>query len=328
MLKRIGILTFLVILGWTLFAEKPLERIANETAVEGESLFGEGKYIEAAGKFEQALAQLQEAVKADGIPLDEEKVSSWLYNAYQSYLNAREFDNAVRIIDQRIARDPDDYDLTKNKAILLAKYLDKPDDAITVLISFDKSNNSLPAKKLTASYYENYKQDAANALIWYQKAFDQKQDSKILQNIATLHKNLGNNQQAIKAYEDYINTNPDNSKLIATYKNLATLYDDLDNPVKAVEYFEKANALQADDKIVLLLVTRYYDMRNFEKSLQKVNELLKIKPASKDAIYYRALNNYELGQNDLAQNDFEKLVNDSKYGKSAQGFIESIKSEK
>ena len=55
--------------------------------------------------------------------------------------------------------------------------------------------------------------------------------------------------------------------------------------------------------------------------------LLKKKPNNVDAIYYRALINYDQGQKEEAKKDFEKIKNSSKYASLAKGYLESIKSE-
>jgi len=204
--KKIALIStviFLILVG-TVFAEKPLERIANELAVEGETLFNEGDFSGAAAKFEEAISKFDQAVEEDGIPADEEKLSQWLFNSYQSYLQAKDYSGAINIQKKRKSYDPNNWKLIKEMAVIYAKYLKDPDSAIKELKDFDTNNNSFAAKKLVGSYYNKYKEDKQNSLVWYKKAFDQKQDSKVLQNIATLHKDLGNNNEAIKAYENFI----------------------------------------------------------------------------------------------------------------------------
>lgn len=329
MYRKIAILATIIflLLAGSIFADKPLERIANELAVEGETLFNEGDYPGAAGKFEEAVSTFKQAVTEDGIPADDDKVNKWLFNAYQSYLQAGDFSSAIEIQKQRKEITPNDWKLIKEMAVIYAKYLKDADSAIKELTVYDEANNSFAAKKLLASYYNKYKNDKENSLVWYIKAFEQKQDSRVLQNIATLHKELGNNNEAIKAYEDYIQTKPNESKLVIVYKNLATLYDDLNNDIKAIEYFEKANDLKPDDNITLLLITKHYDAGNYAGANQKIADLLASDPGNPDAIYYRALIKFERGEKQAAKADFEKLTNNSKYGKVASGYIESIESE-
>jgi len=327
--KKIAFISAVILLALVsnIFADKPLERIANELGVEGETLFNEGKFAEAAAKFQEAVSTFKQAVEQDGIPQDKTKLEKWYFNAYQSYLQLSDFNNAIKIQQLRKELTPNNWNLIKEIAIIQTRYLDDADSGIKELIDYDNDNNSFEAKKMIGSYYNKYKNDKENSLIWYKKAFLQKQDSKVLQEIATLHKELGNNSDAIKAYEDYINTNPNDNKLVIAYKNLATLYDDLKNNSKSIEYFEKANKLKPDDNITLLLITRYYEMGDLASADQRIADLLKSKPGNEDAIYYRALIKFDRGDKAAAKADFEKLVNNSKYGKVAKGYIESIESE-
>lgn len=325
-LKTISILLF-VVMAVALFAEKPLERIANEQGVEAEGFYQNKDFAQAGPKFEEALATLEEAVSTDGIPMDSEKKEKWLLYAYQSYLQDKDYTNALRVQDMRIATDPTEYKLTKEKAIIQTKYVKDPTSGIATLTAFDAANASFSARKLAASYYEKYLKDNQNALLWYQKALELRQDTKVIQEIASLHQELGNNNEAVKAWEDYIQSETKEAKLNIAYKKLATLYDDLGNNSKSIQYFEKANNLKSDDKIVLLLMTKYFDSGNFDKTLEKASEYSSLKPGNLDSIYYQAMVKYERGDKAGASAEFEKLVNDSKYGKIAKGYIESIKSE-
>ena len=58
-----------------------------------------------------------------------------------------------------------------------------------------------------------------------------------------------------------------------------------------------------------------------------INLLLKNKHNNKDAIYYRAMINYEKGNKTQAKADFQKLLSSPKYNKFAKGYIKSIDSE-
>jgi tetratricopeptide (TPR) repeat protein len=329
MYKRIAIVStiiFLIIAG-NIFADKPLERVANELAVEGETLFNSGDYSSAAGKFKEAVSSFKQAIEQDGIPTDNEKIDKWLFNAYQSYLQGSNFNNAIEIQKERKQLKPNDWKLIKEMAVIYAKYLDNVDAGISELTAFDKNNNSFAAKKLAGSYYNKYKKDKENSLIWYKKAFEQKQDSKVLQNIASLHKDLGNNSEAIKAYENYIKTNPNESKLILTYKNLANLYEELGNNLQAIKFLGKANELKSDDPLLTKLIVLYFDGDDYENAVKKINDLLYLDNSNETAIFYRARINFNKNEKVLAKTDFEKLLNSSVYGRDSSKFIESIESE-
>ena len=108
---------------------------------------------------------------------------------------------------------------------------------------------------------------------------------------------------------------------------MGSLYEDIKNMPKAIEYYEKSLKMKYDNNIVLLLTTKYYDNDAYDKALEKITLLLKNKPGNSDAIYYRAMIEYNRDEKDAAKADFQLLLKDSKYGKVAKGFIESIKSE-
>jgi tetratricopeptide (TPR) repeat protein len=308
-----------------LWAEKSLERIANEKGVEGETLFNEGKYLEAASKFETAIAKLKEAVKKEGIPLDNEKISKWLENTFQGYFQGKDFENAIRILDERLKLDPDNYKLMNNKAIILKKYLGRVDEAIIVLQKYNNKKRSFKVEKKIAGYYSAI-EDYQNAVKWYNKAYELKKDSKVIKNIANLYIKLGKNAEAIKAYEDFILTNPKENVLAQTYKNMGSLYENIGSYSKANVHYEKSLALKYDKDINLKLIISYYDNDNFAMAKEKINQHLGKKSSDADAIYYRAMIKVNEEDKPGAKADFQKLLG-GKYDKSAKGWIESIESE-
>lgn len=320
----ISILMVMVICG--LYAEKSLERIANETGVEAETLYNEGKYVEAAKKFEIAITKLNEAVKKDGIPIDNEKIMNWMKNTFNGYFKGKDYKNALRIQNMRIKHDPDNYKLINYKAIILKKYMNKTSEAIAILKEYNAKKKSFKVVKKIAGYYSDLK-DYKNAVEWYEKAYKLKQDSGIIQKIASLYLKLDKKAEAIKAYEDFIKTNPKEKVLAKTYRNMGALYDELKNSAKSIEYYEKSLTLKYDNNIALVLITKYYDNDVYDKALKKIELLLKNKSGNNEAIYFRAMIKYNRGKNAEAKTDFKKLLNDPKYSKIAKGFIESIESE-
>lgn len=310
----------------SLYADKTLERIALELYKEGEDLYNSGKSVEAAKTFESAIAKLREAVTKDGIPLDNKKITYWMELAFNGYLKGKDFENALRTQNERIKLNQGNYELISTKAKLLKKYLNRIDEAIIVLKNYNNKKRSFKVEKKIGLYYSDLK-DYENALIWYKKAYKLKKDSKVIKNIANLYIKLGKNTEAIKAYEGFILTNPKESVLAQTYKNMGSLYEDLKNMPKAIEYYEKSLKMKYDNNIVLLLATKYYDNDAYDKALEKIILLLKNKPGNSDAIYYRAMIEYNRDEKDAAKADFQLLLKDPKYGKVAKGFIESIKSE-
>ncbi len=329
MLKTVGTGIFLTLLIFCnfLYADKPLERVANELGVQGEELYNSGKYFEAAESFYEAVDKYQEAVEKDGIPEDRNKIDTWYYYAYQAYLNTENFEKALEPLDERIKLDPGNYDLYKEKGIIYNKYLRRTENAITVLVDYDRKYSNLKARKKIAKYYTDLK-DFESAIIWYNKALEIKSDdAAVIKNIATLNVELGRDKNAIKAYQDFLETNPKESVLIKTYKNMGALYEKLENTQKSIEYFEKSLNLKFDSKVGLKLITKYYDVGFYDDAMDKIELVLAKKPSNKDALYFKAMINYENGEMAIARSDFSRLVNDTKYGKSAQGFIKSIDSQ-
>lgn len=306
-------------------AEKSLERIANETGVEGETLYNSGKFLDAAKAFETAISKLKEAVKEEGIPLDNEKISRWWEYAFNGYYQGNDFENSLRVLDERLKLHPGNYDLINYKAIVLDSKLKRTGEAINVLKDYDEQNRNFNVEKKIAGYYVDL-DDKENALEWFNKAYELKKDSKVIKNIATLYVQLGKNAEAVKAYEDFIQTNPKESVLVQTYKNMGKLYEDMGNYSQANTYYEKSLALKYDSTINLLLIVNYYDRDDFTKCLEKINQMLKNNSGNADAIYYRAMVKYNQDDKVGAKADFQKIIN-SKYSSSAKKFIESINSE-
>ncbi len=310
-----------------LHAEKSLERIANELANQGDSLFTEGNYSKAGKNFENAVEKLNEAVEKDGIPLDSNKNSLWLTNAYKSYAKGSDFENAVRVLVERKKLDPSNYDLVKTQAIIYKKYLNNIPKAIKILKAYEDIKQTFKNQKRIGSYYLAL-EDYENSLIWYNKAYKLRKDSGIIKKIAViLYKYLGRNEEAIKAYEKYIQTNPPKSVLAQTYSDMGKLYEDINDYRKSLEFYEKSFLLKYSKVLNMKLMSSYYDNEMYDRVLEKVNQLLNYDPNNKDAVYYRAKTNYKLNKFDSAKKDLLLLINDSTYGKEAKGLIESIESE-
>ena len=328
MLKKVLIITVLL-LTFTisnLFAQKSLERIANEKGVEAETLYNDKKFVESAQTFEAAIAKLEEAVKTDGIPLDNEKISRWLELSFNGYYQGKKFENAIRIIDEQLKLDPTNYTYINYKSIILKKYLKRIDEAIVVLKKYNNAKRTFKVEKKIASYYAGL-EDYENSVIWYKKAYEQKKDATVIEKIAIIYLKLDRNSEAITAYEDFIKTNPNKSVLAKTYMNLGKLYEDMKNNAKSIENYEKSIDLKYNSNIVLNLITKYYDGNLYDSALEKIALFLKNKPGNNDAIYYRAMIHYDRGEKEAATADFQTISSDSKYSKLAKGYIESIKSE-
>ena len=327
--KKILLLLLATIMMCGLWA-KTLEREANEKGVEAETMYNEKNYAEAGKAFEAAIVKYEEAVETDDIPMDEEKVGRWLELSFNAYFNGKNFEDAIRILNIRAERNPDDYKIVNYQAIIYKKHLKQIDKAIEVLVKYNSRGNgskrTYKVEKKIASYYLGQK-DYENALEWYKKTYELKQDSKIIKNIASLNLKLDRKADAVKAYEDFLKTNPKESVLVKTYKNMARLYDDMNDQVNAISYYEKSNKINFQSTITLLLISKYYDAQQYEKATEKISLLLANDAGNADAIYFRAMIKYDTGDKVGAKSDFEKISSDAKYRSTAKGFIESIESE-
>ncbi|OQX71538.1 MAG: hypothetical protein B6D62_01780 [Candidatus Cloacimonas sp. 4484_275] len=328
MTKKISIILILSLISMIslLYSqEKSLERLGNEAEYAGDELYTAKDYLKAVEKYNEALSKFEQAQEKDGIPM-EDKIARVLDKLFKSYYFGKDYENAIKIIDRQQKMNPQDSKLAKLKAQIYEKKLKNINKAIETLVAFDTTHATYKIEKKIASYYTKA-EDYDNALIWYKKAYEKKKDPTVIKNIASLYLKLGKKAEAVKAYEDFLKTNPKESVLAKTYKNMGALYKDMNETQKMLEYFEKSLALKYDKAINLLLITEYFDLKKYDNSMEKINLLLKHDPNNNDAVYYRALIEYNTGKKQEALKDFQKLANDLKYGKDAKKWIESIQSE-
>ncbi|HOQ80634.1 MAG TPA: tetratricopeptide repeat protein, partial [Candidatus Cloacimonadota bacterium] len=179
------------------------------------------------------------------------------------------------------------------------------------------------AKLAIADRYSRMK-EYEKSIIWYKKAYEQSKDADLFEKIADLYIKLKKNADAVKTYEDFLASNPSESDLFKTYKNLGTLYNKLKDVDKAILNFEKAIELNSDPQITLFLVSNYYDKKNYNKAINYANILISNNPNNADALYFRALSYYYNNDKNSAKTDFEKITSNPKYGKSASDFINLI----
>lgn len=319
------VLLILFALTSSLWSQKTTERLAREKGVEAEELWQAENYTESATACEEAISLFNKAVTEDQLPNDKELIAHWLAIAYDCFVKTSDFDNALRILGDMIKLDPENMKYYEQKAILQKK-LNKFDNAIETYTYIDSIKPSYKNSKSIASIYKD-REDWENALKWYYRSYDQRQDSNTIKDIAVINLSLGRKEAAIQAYKDFLATDPATATKIKTYKNLGKLYEDLGEINNALEYYEKSNELRYDNQITLLLISRYYDLNNYTKSLQNINLYLKNKPNEAAVLYYRAMINYNQGKLQEAKKDFEAIQNNPTYGSIAKGYIDSINSQ-
>ncbi|MDP8323431.1 MAG: tetratricopeptide repeat protein [Candidatus Stygibacter australis] len=319
------LLVILMALTSSLWSEKSTERLAREKGVEAEGLWEAENYTESAIACEEAIKLFKQAVTEDQVPNDEALIGHWLAITFDCFVKSSNFENALRILEDMITLDPENMKYYTQKAILQKK-LNRFDDAIETYTYIDSVKPSYKNSKAIASIYKD-REDWENALKWYYLSYDQRQDSNTIKDIAVINLTLGRNEAAIQAYKDFLDTDPATATKIKTYTNLGKLYEDLGEINNALEYYEKSNELRYNNQITLLLISRYYDLNIYDKSLKNIDLYLKNKPDGADALYYRAMIKYNKGDLIEARKDFEAIQNNPTYGSIAKGYIESINSQ-
>jgi len=319
------LLVALLMLTASLWSEESTERLAREKGVDAATLWNQEKYTESAQACEEAIAMLGKAVKEDGIPEDPAVISHWLYIAFDCYAKTSDLEQALRILNDILKLDPGNMTLYDQKA-LLQKKMSLFDDAIVTYTYIDSVKPSYKNCNKIGDIYKD-REDWEKALEWYTKSYDLRNDSGTINNIAVINLNLGRKEAAIQAYQDFLATDPPPAAQIKTYKNLGKLYEDLKKMNEALENYEKSNALRYDNQLTLLLISRYYDLKQYDKSMEKIKLYLQNKPDSADGLYYRAMIKFDRGDLQGAKADFGAIQNNPTYGSIAKGYIDSINSQ-
>jgi len=301
------------------------ETEGNQFASDGDKLFAEGKFEEAGVKFDLALQKYREAKKAD-LPVDE-KIAKMIQNSIVAYYKAKNYDKLLVALEQKKNMNPNDFETVKNIAVIQKSKKSNIDAAIQVLLQYNQNYENVEARTFLATYYSE-KEDYKNALIWFTKAFDMKADPEVLKSIAVQYLKLKDATNAIKTYEDYLKTNPEDKILVTVYKNLGAMYDtDMNNPEKATEYFIKSLNIEFKKDIALKCMQIFYDGKKFDQVITMADRILSKEPGETKAYYYKALVKYERKDLAGAKAEFEKCVSDNEIGSTAKQYIESIKSQ-
>ncbi|MCD4828170.1 MAG: tetratricopeptide repeat protein [Candidatus Cloacimonetes bacterium] len=300
---------------------KPPERLGAEAEAAGDELFNANDKAGAAVKYDEAISHFQQA-QASGIPMDTEmeRVNEKLFKAYYF---SKQYMKAIEALEAKMAANPRDYKTVKTIAQLYDQKLGQTDRAIDRLVVFDAANPSFSARKRIAGYYYEQEQ-MREALEWYQKATELKTDANTIQKIAAIYRELGDNASAVKAYEDFLTTDPTESQKVQTYTNMGALYEGMQNFPKAIASYESVLGLKYDSKVATKLMVLYFDQGDWDKSMAKVNLILSNSAGDETAIYYRAQIKVKLGDKPGAIADFKLLQNSAKFGADAKANIKAL----
>lgn len=325
--RKITLVLMIVLLATiALFAEKSFERLGNEAEFAGDELYNAKDYAGAIAKYDEAEAKFNEAATKDQIPV-EGKLAQIDGKLFKAYYFSEDYENAIKMKKKILVANPKDSRTARIIAQIYQQQMGSIDSAINFLIEYDSANpNTNSVIKKIASYYKD-KEDFTNAIKWYRKSYAIKQNASIIKNIAVMHNNLGQTEEAINAYEDFIKTNPGEDKVRATYSNMGALYEEMNENSKAALQYEKSNNMQYDKNLTIKLITLYHDMGSNSKAKENISKLLANDAGNELALYYRGLIAYENGDKVAAKADFLKLKSSRDYGKSATGYITSIDSE-
>ncbi len=326
MTKRfLTVLLLLVVAITLLVAEDNFQKLGNETEVAGDGAFEAGKFAEAQAKYKEAINHYKEAAKKESINFDE-KIDAIKLKLIAAYYKGGKIKETIDGYLELLQKNPNDVKKILAVAQLYDKNLNQTNKAIEHLKSFDAKKPDFTLRKKIAVYY-NQLENKQEALNWYIKAKELKQDPKVINNIAILYTDLEQIPQAIKEYDDYLKTNPTASSKFQTYKNMGALYEKIKQNQNAAKAYENALGVKYDSKIATKLMVMYFDMNNYGQAKAKIDRLLKDDPADTVAIYFKAQIQYKEGDKQNALANFKKIQSDRTYGESAKGFIKSIESE-
>lgn len=309
---------------WSQEAERSLERLGNEAAVEADALYDEGNFSEAAMKYEEAYNYFQRAEEEDNIPLVD-KITQMLVNMQTAYYQGQDYENTIRVINKRLELEPENDEHVRRIALIYSRDMNNPQRAIEALERFDEDVENFLVRRTLGRLYTTLEDDE-NALRWFQKAFEIRPDPDILQNIALLHYRTGNPEAAIQAYQDFLDTDPPESILVNIYRNMGKFYEDIGQEAQSIRYYELSNEIRYNRDVTLLLLTKYYDRGDYQNAIDKANRLLIDNPGNANAIYYKGLILFEEGRFAEARAEFEKIRDDRRLGSTARRYIESIDS--
>ncbi len=326
MTKKLLTAMLLLVVAITLFGQdKPPERLGNEAEKAGDDAYTAENFAEAQTQYSEAIKQYNAAVAADKNNRDE-KIDAVKEKLFLAYYKGKKTNEAINVYLDLLKTNPND----EKKILIVAQLYDKglkqTAKAIEHLKSFDAKKASFTLRKKIAVYY-NQLENKQEALNWYIKAKELKQDPKVINNIAILYTDLEQIPQAIKEYEDYLKTSPSASSKFKTYKFMGALYEKIKQNQNAAKAYENALGVKYDSKIATKLMVMYFDLNNFGQAKSKIDRILKDDPSDSAAIYYRAQIQYKEGDKQSALANFKKIESDRTYGESAKGFVKSIESE-
>jgi tetratricopeptide (TPR) repeat protein len=320
-LKRILIMGICLVILLPLCAQKSPERIARDHHFSADSLYN-------AREFNQSLEHYQEALKifnqinSDLTPFEEE-INKILFNLYLTCMQIQDWPKAIQFGEEFLLHDPSNEQVISNIAILYRTRLNNNQKALETWKRYDQKYDTYNAKVAIADIYERAN-DRNNAILWFNKALDINKDADIVRRVAKLYIDNKEPQKAIQFYDDFIATNPNRRVLGTTYRNMGTLYKDMNNTSKAIEKYELALGIEYDKSVSLWLVDQYYHQPNFTKARTHTQNILQRNANDADAIFFNARMLFDEKKFREAKTELQKVINHRTYGPHAKRMIEQI----
>ncbi|MBN2016902.1 MAG: tetratricopeptide repeat protein [Candidatus Cloacimonetes bacterium] len=292
---------------------------------EGVELYSQKDYQGAIDKFVASL-ELYKKIDTEANPKTD-RIRELYKNLSVMYYTTKQYPKAIEYYKLRQDYEPDNYQIAISLCSIY-EAMGQKDQALTVLVEYDKDYDEYKISKKIASIYEE-DNDLPNAIIYYTDAFNlNPKKVEYLEKIALFYHKTGETENAIKAYEDYIATEPADYILRKVYKNLGIFYQNMGQIDKAILAFENSLALKSDKDIAFTVGHLYYDQGEYAQSKQYLQDVLSIDQNNPQAHYYMGKIYREEEQWDKAIAQFKLIVNDPQLGKFAKEEIDYIEKQK
>ena len=291
---------------------------------EGVELYTQKDYQGAIDKFVTSL-DLYKKIDTEANPKTD-RIRELYKNLSVMYYTTKQYPKAIEFYKLRQQYEPDNYQIVISLSTIYNAMGEK-DKELKVLLDWDKNYDEYKISKKIATIYED-NNDLPNAIIYYTDAFNlNPKKVEFLEKIAMFYHKIGETPKAIKAYEDYIATEPADYILRKVYKNLGIFYQNMGQIDKAILAFENSLALKSDKDIAFTVGHLYYDKGDYSAAKQFLQDVLSIDQNNPQAHYYMGKIYREEEQWSKAISEFELIVNNPQLGKFAKEEIDYIKKQ-
>ena len=291
---------------------------------DGVQLYTQKDYQGAIDKFVTSL-DLYKKIDTEANPKTD-RIRELYKNLSVMYYTTKQYPKAIEFYGLRQQYEPDNYQIVISLSTIYNAMGDSAQE-LQVLLDYDENYNEYKISKKIATIYED-NNDLKNAIIYYTDAFNlNPKKVEFLEKIAMFYHKTDETSKAIKAYEDYIATEPADYILRKVYKNLGIFYQNMEQIDKAILAFENSLALKNDKDIAFTVGHLYYDKGDYSTAKQFLQDVLSIDQNNPQAHYYMGKIYREEEQWNKAISEFELIVNNPQLGKFAKEEIDYIKKQ-